>query len=250
MIENNTKKYMSKSDILELLYIYIQENDLQAGEKLPSERFLCELWNVSRSTLRAALHRLLVEDVIEANHGKGYYIKKQKIKRNLQDMKSLILCASEQNYRVETKVLRQEVISGNKRLSEIFKNKIKDPILELLRIRYIDGIPALLEYNYTDLTRCPELEKMDFENIPYYQALELRYQLLPHSGHQEISITKLREEEAALFSKPVGSAALYMSGMTFDKNDLKIPIEVFKSIAEPSIFCFSSHMKVLNKNKE
>ena len=246
MAENKNKKYMSKSEIIEKLLTYIIDNDLQAGEKMPAERTLCDLWNANRSTLRSSLHRLVEDGYLEAMHGKGYFVSKKKIIRNLQDMKSLNIVVEEQGRKLKTKVVRQEVISGNIDLAEIFQINIDDPVLELVRMRYIDDQAASLEYNYADLTRLEGLENVDFSSVPYYTVLEIRYDLTPHSGFQEISITNFREEEAVLFGKEESEPALYMSGLTYDKNDKDIPIEVFKSITDPKLFSLASHMKVFN----
>lgn len=249
MLEEKSRKYMSKSELFERLIIFIKENDLQEGEKLPSERALCKMWDANRSTLRSTLHKLVEDGYLDALHGKGYYIRKKKIVRNLQDMKSLKLLVNEQERELITKVIKQEVISADKKFAEKFKIQEGDPILELVRVRYIDGEPKLLEYNYADLTRCQGLEKVDFSEIPFYLALELKYDLIPHRGYQEISITRLREDESVLFMKPENSPAIYMQGVTFDKKDEEIPIEIFKSIAEPKTFSFISHMKVVQKEK-
>lgn len=249
-MEDKSKKYMSRAEIIERLTVYIQENDFGPGDKLPPERKICQLWDVNRSTLRSALHRLVEDGYLEAEHGKGYYIRKSKFVRNLQDMKSIKITAEEQGRDIVTRVIRQEVISGDRKLADIFKIGIDDPILELVRMRYIDGEAASLEYNYTDLTRCKGLEKVDFSEIPYYTVIELRYDLIPNSGHQDISLTSLREEEAVLFGKSQGSPAIYMQGVTYDKKDKEIPIEVFKSISDAKIYSFASHMKVIKKEEQ
>lgn len=47
---------------------------IKKGDKLPSERLLCQEFGLSRSTLREALKTLEVLGIVECLHGSGYYI--------------------------------------------------------------------------------------------------------------------------------------------------------------------------------
>lgn len=56
---------------------YIGEKGLKNGEKLPSEKELSVILNVSMITLRRALHELESSEIIERVQGKGTFIKSQ-----------------------------------------------------------------------------------------------------------------------------------------------------------------------------
>jgi DNA-binding FadR family transcriptional regulator len=53
---------------------YIQENNLRPGDKLPPEREIVKLLKVSRSTVRAALSALEINNVITIKHGSGIFV--------------------------------------------------------------------------------------------------------------------------------------------------------------------------------
>ncbi|OIJ12402.1 transcriptional regulator [Anaerobacillus alkalilacustris] len=53
----------------------IQEDDLKAGDKLPSERELSDRLQVGRSSVREALRSLELLDLIETRRGEGTFIK-------------------------------------------------------------------------------------------------------------------------------------------------------------------------------
>jgi DNA-binding FadR family transcriptional regulator len=53
---------------------YIKDNDLQPGDKLPPEREIVKLLKVSRSTVRAALSALELNNVITIRHGSGIFV--------------------------------------------------------------------------------------------------------------------------------------------------------------------------------
>ena len=57
-------------------------NDLEmgryaAGERLPSERKLAERFDVSRSTVRRAVERLVHEGLIEVRRGAGMFVREE-----------------------------------------------------------------------------------------------------------------------------------------------------------------------------
>lgn len=55
---------------------FIQKKNLQPGERLPSERELAKLLEVSRTSVREALQSLSEKEIIEKKVGKGVYVKK------------------------------------------------------------------------------------------------------------------------------------------------------------------------------
>jgi len=52
----------------------VQRGELQPGDRLPSERELCERFGVSRSVVREALSQLKSDGIIEARRGSGAYV--------------------------------------------------------------------------------------------------------------------------------------------------------------------------------
>jgi DNA-binding FadR family transcriptional regulator len=55
---------------------YIAESNLRAGDQLPSERELVEMAGVSRLPLREALCKLKGLGLVEAHHGKGFFVRR------------------------------------------------------------------------------------------------------------------------------------------------------------------------------
>ena len=60
-----------------LLREQIHEQELQSGDKLPSERELMQRYGLSRNTVRQALDMLVNEGLVLRSHGTGTYISNQ-----------------------------------------------------------------------------------------------------------------------------------------------------------------------------
>ena len=67
----NRKVY---EQVIEQIQQNILSGDLKKGDKLPSERELCELMNISRASVREAIRVLEAMGVIESIHGEGNFI--------------------------------------------------------------------------------------------------------------------------------------------------------------------------------
>ncbi|OTG85314.1 transcriptional regulator LldR [Acinetobacter sp. ANC 4558] len=67
---------MKVSDqVLQNLRIFIEENNMQVGDRLPAERKLCEQLGVSRSSLREAIQQLISQGLLISKVGAGTYLK-------------------------------------------------------------------------------------------------------------------------------------------------------------------------------
>ena len=61
--------------IYDNLFNMIIQKELKPGDRLPAENTLCEMYSVSRNTVRAALNRLCTLGFAETRHGGGTYVK-------------------------------------------------------------------------------------------------------------------------------------------------------------------------------
>ena len=61
----------------------IASGEYQAGQMLPSENKYCEMYKVSRVTVRNAITDLVDEGILIRKHGKGTFVENQKIQHNM-----------------------------------------------------------------------------------------------------------------------------------------------------------------------
>ncbi|AOZ72743.1 hypothetical protein BK816_05085 [Boudabousia tangfeifanii] len=67
-----SRTYVSRSEIVvDEIKNFIIKNKLKPGDSLPSEISLCELFGVSRASVREALKTLSTLDIVQVKHGKG-----------------------------------------------------------------------------------------------------------------------------------------------------------------------------------
>lgn len=73
-IFSEAKKTSITDEIVSQIKYSICNGELKPGDKLPSQREMEVMFNVSRPTLQKAISKLIALGVIEAMQGKGYYV--------------------------------------------------------------------------------------------------------------------------------------------------------------------------------
>lgn len=78
--DGKTKAY---ENVLDKLKDYIKENELQPGDRLPSERELVEHLNAGRSSVREGLRAIELLGLIETKRGEGTFLRTYQSHRTL-----------------------------------------------------------------------------------------------------------------------------------------------------------------------
>lgn len=239
-----TLKISPREEALEKITNYIAINKLKPNDKLPSERDLCKLWGVNRMTLRSAIQSLIAESILYNKVGSGTYVAPEKLERNLQDLKSFSKTVGEAGLTLTTKVISKRIVECNKQISKKLNKKLGQKVLELIRLRNVDGIPVMIETTYLDLDKFNGIEQYDFEVESLYNILEENYDTSITSGNEKIGITYVSEEEAELLNVDHGIPVFLISGVVYDLQGE--PIEYFKTISRSDKMRYSS---VLNHSQ-
>lgn len=78
-MEYNRLQSLSEQAADEILDMITVKKKFKVGDKLPNEKELSTLLNVSRTTLREAIKMLVSQDIVEIKRGKGTFVKNDEI---------------------------------------------------------------------------------------------------------------------------------------------------------------------------
>lgn len=131
----------------------IEKGVYKPGEKLPTEREMCTVFNVSRITVRQALAELEKNEVIRRIQGKGTFVKEAKRKpEKFESLLSSMYSFSEelrkQNVEPSTRVLTLTHVLAQPPLTEKLQVEPGHIVDVLLRLRLADGLPYAYETSY------------------------------------------------------------------------------------------------------
>ena len=97
------------TEAVEKLEDFIVVNRLAPNTRIPSERDLCEMWGVSRTTLRQAVDTLVGRGVLYRVNGAGVYVSVGKKNRNMVGVDSMV-----GELRQQGSILAKKIISVRK----------------------------------------------------------------------------------------------------------------------------------------
>ena len=130
------KKTTSSINIMKQIQEAIAEGKLKPGDKLPSERELAELFQISRPVVREAISALSFLGIIQRKWGKGNYISEDLNISIIKNSLKYIVISKEKEIRdllEARKAIECELISlAALRRTERHLKKLEEKLLELL----------------------------------------------------------------------------------------------------------------------
>lgn len=230
-----------RDEATEKIECYMMKNQLEPHTKLPSERDLCEMWGMNRTTLRSAIKRLIVEGKLYNKKGSGTYVAESKIVRNLQDLQSITELITINQKKLKSKVLSFAMIPCNKQISRKLHIPIGTKIYELVRTRYMNEEPLMVETSYLSVEKFPNLFQYDFSEVSLYNVIENEYGVSLLGGEEKIGITYTSAEEAGRLNVKEDTAVFFVKGITW--SEAEEPVEYFLSLVRADRIKFSSILK-------
>ena len=134
--------------LAELLKEGISTGRYKQGQKLPTELELCELYHVSRNTVRGALRQLEKENLLLRQQGKGTFVSKKKYNHHIIPARSFTDMCREIGCKADAKVIKSVIQDPTEEDVSFLDLRPEAKIIAIERIRYTDGIPVELEISH------------------------------------------------------------------------------------------------------
>ncbi|MFD3446485.1 GntR family transcriptional regulator [Microbacteriaceae bacterium 4G12] len=156
----------------------IEEGEWNPGDKIPSELELCELYNVSRITVREAINELVWEDYLIRQRPKGTFVLDYQQKGSDKDyytyVKSFTYEMNESGKKVTTFRAEVQKVKADPFLAKQLNIKPGDEVLELKRLRGLASkVPVFFK------TYFAYKSNFSLQSNEYYGSL---YELLKENG--------------------------------------------------------------------
>lgn len=232
----------------ELLREEITSGRWKVGDHLPSERELCETFNLSRTTVRESIDALVREGLLRRERGRGTFVSEPKIMEGLlQTPTGFSDSMLEQGYAVVTRVQRQEVIPAPPQVTRELHLKSGEMVTVIDRLRFILNEPILFVTSYVPIRLVPNLIKDDLVNNSLYQLLKEKYDLKVTSAKRIMEAVAANETEAKLFAIRPGMPLMLIESTAYLPDSS--PLEYFKAWhrGDRTRFLVESHIRELPK---
>jgi GntR family transcriptional regulator len=201
----------------------IDSGEWRPGDRLPPERELALRYGCSLITVRRALTELARERRLARTPGRGTFVQRPRIDRDLADEKSFTEEMQLRGLDPETRLIAARPESAGEAVANALRLNVGSPTLYLERLRLANGEPLLLEQVHLPAEQFPGLLASDLEHNSLYDLLTHRYDTHISRARETLEPVLLRAREARLLARPPRSPALLVEGIAFASSG--IPVE-------------------------
>lgn len=185
-----------------------------AGETLPTELQLCDMYGVSRTTARAAIDDLVREGLIHREQGRGTFVSHRPYtERFVQSLSGFHHDMTSRGYTVVSDVLGQNQCPADERVSQCLQIPMRIPVVRLVRLRLLNGEPVCHITAYVPYALCPDILSADFSNQSLNSYIEQTYGFRSARASRTVEARPMPADVAQALGSGEGSPALYIESI-------------------------------------
>ncbi len=169
----------------------------RAGDRVPSENELCNMFRVSRMTARRALDQLALDGLIVRRRGAGSFIANNSVRSSFLVIRNIAEEIAETGHRYSSRVLRHCVCKASRVVAAALDVAAGDEVFHSLIVHMADQMPVQLEYRFVRR-----------DAAPGYIDADLSVETPNHYLQRECPLTDARQEVTATLPNTFQSRAL------------------------------------------
>src|SRR4051812_36727407 len=207
----------------------IENGTLAPGARLPSERWFCDELGVSRATVRRAIEELVADGLVEGR-GRGSFVTGETLVEPPNTLMSLSELGRSRGLDATARVLSSQIRPATIDEADAFGIAPGAELLELRRLRMLDGLPISLDNNRVPLRLVPSAAKLDFTSASLYEAIERDGNRLVRADY-ELEARAADETEAELLGLAPGAPVLFATTVAIgeDARILDLGVTVYRA---------------------
>lgn len=226
--------------LMEHILEQIERGELKEHERLPSERELCDQYDISRTTVRQTMQELEKEGYIYKKHGKGSFVSPKVYNQSLVKFYSFTE-EMRRNGKVPTSIVVSFVIEPcGVKIAKKMNIEPNEEIYKITRIRLANQEPMLYENSYVPVKRFAGLTKSELEETPMYDLFRNKYDTVITRAMETFKAVATRIEEAKQLNIEVGVPSIMLERITFEQSTV---IEYTVTIARGDKFSYTVELK-------
>jgi GntR family transcriptional regulator len=202
----------------------IRTGEWPPGTRLPPERELCRLLDVSRVTLRQALAELEQRGLISRHQGRGTFVTRPRVETPLSGYFSIAEALRARGLQLSTRVLSVETSEAGRQVAHDLGCLPGDPLVRLDRLRLVDTEPLVLETSYLPVELFPGLELANFARRSLYDILREDYGRTVSEATETIEPVITTPHESALLGLPRNAPAILTRRVTQDVGGMTVEL--------------------------
>lgn len=195
----------------------IKSGKLKEGEKMPTEEEICELFNISRITVRRALDGLQQSGYIYKQQGRGSFVSCKKTGFQLNHLKGFTEEMRALGKEPSSEIIFFDIVTPDDKAAQVLGIDKSQKIYLLERLRLTDHMPIAIERVHLPFYRFPTLQTANLKGS-LYEILNYQFGCESYKGIQEIHAGLASEQEAKLLKITPGCAVLHINRTTYEQD--------------------------------
>ena len=212
--------------LYEILRGMILRGEWQPGDMLPPEPDLVGRYQVSRTTVRQVLDKLVNEGLIYRQRGRGTFVAHPTVEKAMVRIVSFTEDMRERGLRPATRVLCAELVPASAEIAEKLQVPPGEELARLERLRLANDEPMSVEESFLVHRYCPGVLQKDYAAVPLRESLEREHGIRLVRAKQVIRAVLASARLAQLLSIKPRSAVLYLERVSWSQHDL--PVEFLR----------------------
>lgn len=228
------------AQLIDIIVKKVNSGELKEHDKLPSEREICEQYDISRTTTRQAMIELEQDGYIYKEHGKGSFVSPKTYTQSLVRMYSFTEEMKKLGKIPKAKILSFSIKPGLSKVATKLCLDEGELVYEMLRLRLADDEPIMYETTYLPCKHFPNLMKNDFEINSMYDLFLKKYSFTISSAQESFRVVSVGPEEAPYLLNEIGSPAMKIERVAFSKD---CAVEYTVSVARGDRYVYTTELK-------
>ncbi|MFZ5988465.1 MAG: GntR family transcriptional regulator [Bacillota bacterium] len=210
------------SQLKNLIIEKIDSGQYPPDSKIPSEQELCELYNISRPTVRQAISELTNNGYLYKEKGKGTFVSKPKSSIDVRTYTGFTDSILDNELTNDREIISVDTVTSRdfRKLEEVFLisyNQNVDFVQVVFKTRHDNDVFSL-NTSYIPLNLFPNIIEDIKDKKPSYDILRGKYPLLPAKTKSSLEVIYTDQNEAQYLMVQPGQALLKISNIIFSKS--------------------------------
>ncbi len=223
--------------LYEILRRHIIDGVYREGDLLPSENELCQLYGMTRPTVRQSLSNLANDGFIRRHQGKGSIVHHLPREIGILSVSGTTSAVGDRN--LKTKIIVKPVIVpwNDDFMFSLSELEEESGCVYMERLRLLDDIPIFYDISYIANVNLPRITSRKFENQSLFRILREYYRIEIKGGEQRIKAIPASSKISRLLEMKKGEPVLHLERkMETNNPGLFLYSSIFCNTKKYSIF--------------
>jgi GntR family transcriptional regulator len=220
----------------------IDSGEWPPDTQVPSERELCEQFDISRITVRQALAELVSDGRLLRSHGRGTFVAHSQVKKSLLPLMGFSEEIRSRGQEPGARIIEfEETATPPPAVVHALQLGVGQKVVRLKRLRTANARAMAVETVHLPSALVPEILSENLENRSLYELLERKYKIMPVRASQQWQAVACPGADAKLLEVKKGSPVFYIQRTTFRRGDR--PFEHLESFFRGDKYVFWAELR-------